>query len=51
VWLVNEDMCCLAERLWLTATFTIAGALSKMENAAKLCVFVCAYVCVFEMKQ
>lgn len=39
VWMVNEDVRCLAER------FTTAGALSMMENAAKFC------VCVFEMKQ
>ncbi len=31
--------------------FTTAGALSTMENAARPCVFVCFYVCVFEMKQ
>lgn len=50
LWLVNEDVCCLAQRSWLTASLPLQEPYlwwKMLPNPVCLCV----YVCAFEMKQ
>lgn len=47
VWLVNEDVCCLAQRSWLTASLPLQEPYLRwkmLPNTVCLCVYVCVHL-------